>query len=99
MNLNKIFNKIKRDTWVLKYIIPTIYFNFHYLPFKQAIFLPIYLRKPKLLTLKGKVIIQAGGGKIKPGMIRLGVFGVSIYPSRGIMIENRGTIIFKDVVL
>lgn len=28
-------------------------------------------------------------------MIRLGVFGVSIYPNRGIMIENNGTIIFK----
>ena len=28
-------------------------------------------------------------------MIRLGVFGVSIYPSRGIMIENMVTIIFK----
>lgn len=94
MNLNKIFNKIKRDTWVLRYIIPTIYFNFHYLPFKQAIFLPIYLRKPKLLTLKGKVIIQTGG-RIWPGMIRLGVFRVSIYPPKGIMFENRGTIVFK----
>ena len=28
-------------------------------------------------------------------MIRLGVFGVSIYPPKGIMFENRGTIIFK----
>ena len=28
-------------------------------------------------------------------MIKLGVFGVSIYPNRGIMIENNGTIIFK----
>ena len=28
-------------------------------------------------------------------MIRLGVFGVSIYPSKGIMFQNRGTIIFK----
>ena len=36
-----------------------------------------------------------GGGKIKPGMIRLGVFSVSIYPSRGFMIENRGSIIFR----
>ena len=93
--IKRIFNKIKRDAWIIRYIIPTIYFNFHYLPFKQAILLPICLRKPKLLTLKGKVIIQTGGGRIWPGMIRLGVFGVSIYPSRGIMIENRGTIIFK----
>lgn len=60
MTLNKIFKKIKRDAWVLKYIIPTIYFNFHYLPFKQAILLPVFFRKPQLLTLKGKVIIQGG---------------------------------------
>ena len=93
--INKIIKKIKRDAWVLRYIIPTIYFNFHYLPFRQAIFLPVYLRKPKLLTLKGKVIIQMGGGKIKPGMIKLGVFGVSIYPSKGIMFQNRGTVVFR----
>ena len=65
MNLNKIFKKIKWDAWVLRYIIATIYFNFHYLPFRQAIFLPVYLRKPKLLTLKGKVIIQTGGGGVR----------------------------------
>lgn len=93
--IRRIFNKIKRDAWVLRYIIPTIYFNFHYLPFKQAILLPVYLRKPKLLTLKGKVIVQNGRGGVKPGMIRLGVFGVSIYPSRGIMFQNSGTIVFK----
>lgn len=28
-------------------------------------------------------------------MIRLGVFGVSIYPPKGIMFQNRGIIIFK----
>ena len=61
--IKRIFNKVKQDAWVLKYIIPTIYFNFHYLPFKQAIRLPVFLRKPKLLTLKGRVIIQTGGGK------------------------------------
>ena len=93
--IKRIINKVKRNAWVLRYIIPTIYFNFHYLPFKQAILLPVFLRKPKLLALEGKVIIQTGGGKIWPGMIRLGVFGVSIYPSKGIMFQNRGTIIFK----
>lgn len=92
MNLIKIFRKIKRNAWVLRYIIPTIYFNFHYLPFRQAIYLPIYLRKPKLLALKGKVIISGG---VKTGMVRLGVFGVSIYPPKGIMFQNHGIIIFK----
>ena len=59
--INNIFKKIKQNAWVFKYMIPTIYFNFHYLPIKQAILLPVFLRKPKLLTLKGKVIIQTGG--------------------------------------
>lgn len=61
MNLIKIFRKIKREAWVLKYIIPTIYFNFHYLPFKQAVKLPILLYKPHFLNLKGKIIISGGG--------------------------------------
>ena len=93
--IKRIINKVKRNAWVLRYIIPTIYFNYHYPPFKQAMPLPVFLRKPKLLTLKGSVIIQNGGGRVKPGMIRLGVFGVSIYPSRGIMFQNSGTIVFK----
>lgn len=69
----------------------TIYFNFHYLPFKQAVHLPILLYKPRLLELKGSVsIICTGGGRIKYGMIRLGFPSVSIYPNRGIMYENHG---------
>lgn len=28
-------------------------------------------------------------------MIKLGVFGVSIYPSKGIMFQNRGTVVFR----
>lgn len=58
--INKIIKKIKQNAWVARYIIPTIYFNFHYLPFKQAIYLPIWLRKPKLLNLKGKISIPGG---------------------------------------
>ncbi|MEY4455852.1 MAG: hypothetical protein RLY15_116 [Bacteroidota bacterium] len=72
----------------------SIYFNFYYLPFKQAIRLPILLFKPKLLKLKGKIILNTSN--IYPGMIRLGYPLVSIYPNNGISIENKGgTIIFK----
>ena len=56
----KIIKTIMRYAWVVRYIIPTIYFNFHYLPFKQAIYLPIWLRKPKLLNLKGEISIPGG---------------------------------------
>lgn len=74
----------------------TIYFNFHYLPFKQAIKLPFSLHKADLLNCSGKVILDVPMDQIKKGMIYLGHRGVSIYPNTGIMWENRGgTVIFK----
>ena len=74
-------------------ILQSIYFNFHYLSFAQAIHLPILLYKPKFLALKGRVEIT---GELKFGMIKLGFPEVSIYPNTGIMIENHGgTIVFQ----
>ncbi len=88
--LKKIWTK-RKD---LYYIIPTIYFNFHYLPFKQAIKLPIILYKPSLKKIKGKIIIDKPN--VKYGMIRLGFHRASIYPNNGIMFQNHGgTVIFK----
>lgn len=50
---------------VLRYLPWSIYFNFHYLPFGQAIHLPILLYKPRILKSKGHVKIECpGGGKI-----------------------------------
>lgn len=84
--------KHRRD---LRSIHKSIYFNFHYLPFHQAIHLPILLYKPRLLKLNGKIIIQ---GNVKYGMIKLGYPTVSIYPNSGIMIENHGgTVVFKGL--
>lgn len=78
----------------LPYIFHILYFNFKYLPFKQAIYLPIFLYKPRLLKTKGKVIINTVN--IKPGMIRLGEYIVSLYPNSGIVWENHGgTVIFE----
>lgn len=72
----------------------TIYFNFYYLPFHQAIKLPIWLHKAKLKAMKGKIIIDAD--KITSGMITMGFHEVSIYPNCGVMWENNGgTVIFK----
>ena len=48
---------------IVRYLIPTIYFNFHYLPFSQACRIPILFYKPHFGMLKGQVRI-AGGGKI-----------------------------------
>lgn len=88
-----IFIKIWKHRRDLYSIIKSVYFNFHYLPFKHAIKLPILLYKPKFFKLQGH--IKIGGGKVKYGMIRLGFPTVSLYPNTGIMIENHGgTIIF-----
>ena len=88
--------KIWNNRWILRSIFKTIYFNFHYLPFEQAIKLPILLYKPKLLKCKGKIIIE---GPIRFGMIRIGTFCCSVYPNNGISWENHGgTVIFKGTL-
>ncbi len=94
-----ILNKLWNNRQLLHSIIPTIYFNFHYLPFSQALRLPILLYKPKLLKLKGNIKLGGGaceeGGKVRFGMVRLGFPVVSLYPSSGIMYESHsGTVIF-----
>ena len=88
-----VIKKIYTYRWIFRSIFKTIYLNFKCLPFKQAIFLPILLYKPRLLTLSGKICIE--DSKIRFGMIQLGRNTVSFYPNSGITIENRGIIIFK----
>jgi len=68
--------------------IKSLYFNFHYLPIKQAVKLPIILFKPKLLKCRGVVVIESDS--IKTGMIQLGEYLVSLYPNKGIVWENHG---------
>ena len=89
-----IVKKLWNNRRILRSILPTVYFNFHYLPFSQAIRLPILLYKPKLIKMKGNVKI--GGSKMKFGIIRLGFPTVSLYPNSGIVYENYGgTIVFN----
>ena len=85
-----MIQKIWNNRHILGSLIPSIYFNFHYLPFKVAMKLPILLYKPKFLKLQGYIKLQ---GKIQFGMIRLGFPTVSLYPNIGISIENHGGII------
>lgn len=86
--------KIWKEKWIFRSIISSIFFNFYYLPIKQAVKLPIILYKPQFIKLKGKVIIQSP--EIKTGMIKLGKRIVPIYPNSGIIFENNGgTIIFE----
>lgn len=91
----KSLNKVWKHRRYLRNIFQSIYFNLHYLPFKQAIKLPILLYKPKFLKLQGSIKIE---GEIKYGMIKLGFPTVSLYPNTGITIENHGgTIIFHGI--
>lgn len=88
-----IINRIWEKRWILRSILKTLYFNFHYLPFSQAARIPILLYKPHFIRLKGKIIIE---GNVRPGMIILGKYDVSLYPNNGVVYENRGgTIIFN----
>ena len=72
----------------------TIYFNFFYLPFNQAIKLPIWLYNVNLHKMRGQVIIDSAS--IKPGMIKLGNVGNPLYDScNRLTWENRGVVCFK----
>ena len=84
----------KKAARLLRYIIPTLYVNFHYLPLAQAVRLPIVLYRPHLIKCKGKIVIDTDE-PIRTGMIQLGNYCVSIYPNNGITLDIRGTIIFK----
>lgn len=86
MNLSRVFN-------LLRAFLPSIYFNFKYLPFKQAKRLPILVYKPHFLQLSGKVAIESD--KLYFGMISLGFPTTAVYPNSGITIRNKGKIIFK----
>ena len=77
----------------MRAFLPSVYFNFRYLPFKQAIKLPILVYKPHFLRLGGSVEIRSEN--VYFGMINMGFFSNSIFPNSGITIKNDGMIIFK----
>ena len=79
--------------WMFRSLFSSIFFNFHYLPFRQAIKLPILLYKPRFIKIKGKIQIT---GPVTFGMIQLGKFSANINPNNGISFENLGgTITFE----
>ncbi len=91
MNDRRFMNTISK-LWkyrsFLQYIFQSIYFNFHYLPVRQAVKLPILVHKMKIVAAKGQVEIDAAD--VRTGMIQLGVNMVSLYPDRGIVWDQHG---------
>lgn len=64
-----------------------VWFNFHYLPFRQAIRLPILLYKPRFRHCKGSIRLQ---GNVHFGQIKFGFPNMSSYPDTGIIWDNMG---------
>lgn len=85
--------KIKKIIFFIRCLIPSLYFNLKYLPFRQAIKLPILVHKPHFQKLGGKVIIDAP--RIFPGMIRLGIFASVLFPNNGFSVQHEGLLVFK----
>ncbi|MFI3242837.1 MAG: hypothetical protein R3Y56_01125 [Akkermansia sp.] len=79
--------KLWKQRWILRSIFSSIFFNFYYLPFRQAVHLPILLYKPKFISLGGQIVIKSDC--IKFGMIQLGRCFVPVYPNTGIIWENK----------
>ncbi|MBR1667157.1 MAG: acyltransferase [Bacteroidaceae bacterium] len=62
----KLFWKV--DLW------KTLYFNFHYFPFKTAIRVPVFIYwQSELYKMKGQIVIDA---PIRTGMVRFGPHGL-----------------------
>lgn len=82
-------------------LLRTVYFNLHYLPFKQAVKLPIYLHRPRFMRewgggsflLNGEVVIQSE--KIERGMIRLGFIQSTSHSDNGFLWSNEGKVVFR----
>lgn len=85
--------KLWRDKKFWRALIPSIIFDFRYLPFNQAKKLPILVYKMKKLSQKGKIVIESD--VIKTGMIQLGFPRASTYPNTGITWRNKGKVVFR----
>lgn len=91
---DNLYKRLKQYFPFIPYTIQIIRFNFRYLPFMQAIRLPIFLCKPKFRHFGGgKVILDTT--KVRTGMIRMGHVSVGIYNNKGILWDSTGTVVFK----
>lgn len=78
--------------WYLPWIFHSLYFNLKYLPFRQAIRLPILLHHPDFITVDGNINIE---GSIRFGMIRLGARVSNMHQHKPLIWEVDGHIVFK----
>lgn len=93
MKITDLIFRLWHSRWIFRSLLYTVYFNFHYFKWKQAIRLPVLLYKPKLLKCRGKLILATND--VQTGMVILGKETVSIYPNQGITWECEGEITFS----
>ena len=87
------FIKLKNRWEIIKSFPFTLFFNFYYLPFKQAVRLPILLYSPTLFGLTGCIRIKSE--RCNFGMIHLGRWNTILLQRKGFWLQNEGTIIFR----
>lgn len=74
-------------------ILAIIYVNFRFLPFKQAIKLPIDVYgKLRVVSKSGTLQIN---GNIRPGMIKIGSQGRDMFPIDPVILDVRGNLSFN----
>ena len=86
-NIKKMISKIFSHNW-----FKILYYNFKYLPFHQAIHLPIDVSWKTVMKNEGKIIVS---GQVKRGMISIGFHSSDLFGTRPTIIENRGLLHFK----
>ena len=76
----------------------TLRFNFRYLPFRQAVHLPIWVsRHVRIRALKGRLYLDNQNNEIQTGLIKIGFDRVGIFDNRRsrTIWEVNGTIRFQ----
>lgn len=86
-------NKIQYYFALLRSLLPSMYVCLKYLPFKQAVKLPILIYKPHHCLFKGNIKIDTC--TISTGMIKFGFPTSVVYPNNGISLRIEGNVIFK----
>lgn len=66
-----------------------VYYNFRFLPFKQAVHFPIDVSTRTIIKNNGRIVINA---PLKRGMISIGFLGSDIFGLKRTILENKGTL-------
>lgn len=95
MKVIRFIRRLWSCKWIFRSLLSTVYFNFHYFPWRQAVHLPVLLYKPRLLRCRGKVKLDVD--VVRMGMVILGKDTVSLYPNSGLVWECDGEVVFTGI--